>query len=77
MSQDNKLHPFEYQKPTPESTNAIITLRIAHARLHECLLWNIPDCRERSIAITKLEECSMWANKAVVFAQKEGEADGV
>lgn len=27
----------------------------------------IPDCRERSLAITKLEEVSMWANKAIVF----------
>lgn len=61
-------HPFEYQKPTPEQENKLITVRVAHAKLYECILWNIKDSRERAIAITKLEECSMWANKAIVFA---------
>lgn len=23
----------------------------------------LPDCREKSLAVTKLEECVMWANK--------------
>ena len=27
-------------------------------------------CRENSIAITKLEEVSMWANKGIVFNQE-------
>lgn len=27
----------------------------------------VPDCREKSIAITKLEECVMWANKALAM----------
>lgn len=61
-------HPFEYQAPSPEATNKIITVRIACAKLYECITWNIADSRERAIAITKLEEVSMWANKAIVFA---------
>lgn len=31
------------------------------------LLDKIPDCRERSIAKTRLEECVMWANKAIAL----------
>lgn len=33
----------------------------------------IPECRERSTAISKLEEVSMWANKAIVFTDPESE----
>jgi len=31
------------------------------------LLYAIPDCRERQIAEVKLEECVMWANKAIAL----------
>ena len=30
-------------------------------------LHTLPDSRFRSLALTKLEECSMWAKKATVF----------
>lgn len=31
----------------------------------------MPCCRERSVAITKLEEVSMWANKGSVMQPEE------
>jgi len=31
------------------------------------LLQRLPNSRFRSLALTKLEECSMWAKKATVF----------
>jgi len=31
------------------------------------LLYQLPPSRFRSLALTKLEECSMWAKKATVF----------
>lgn len=34
---------------------------------------NIPECRERSLALTKLEECMMWT---VMANQKHGAENG-
>lgn len=33
--------------------------------LHDWVTNNVPHCRERSLALTKLEEASMWAVKAL------------
>lgn len=59
-------HPFEYQAPTEEHVKKITEVREACKALHSVLL-TLPECRERSLAITKLEETSMWANKGIVF----------
>lgn len=60
------MHPFEYQTPTPEGAQQITTVREGCKALHDILL-ALPSSRERSLAITKLEEVSMWANKGIVF----------
>lgn len=60
------LNPFEYQTPTPEHVSKIIAIRSECNRLYELIL-TLPESRERSLAITKLEEVSMWANKGIVF----------
>jgi hypothetical protein len=64
---DSDLGPFDYHAPTPEQTEAIIKVRKAMKALNDLLLEAVPSSRERSLAITKLEESSMWANKAIVF----------
>ena len=61
------LHPFEYQKPDDEQTQRMIRIRAKCKELYELLMRELPHCRERSLAITKLEEVGMWGNKAVVF----------
>lgn len=60
-------HPFEYQSPTSEQTDAIIKYRDALKMVYNSIVEGLPECRERSLAITKLEEASMWINKAIVF----------
>ena len=60
-------HPFEYQKPTSEHVAQIETVRKVLKEAHDVILATIPASRERSLAITKLEEASMWANKGIVF----------
>lgn len=59
-------NPFDYQKPTDEHVAKISEVREACKKLHE-VLQTLPMSRERAVAITKLEEVSMWANKGIVF----------
>jgi flavorubredoxin len=68
-------HPFEYQQPSAAGVEKIEKIRQACKELHAVLIWTLPHCRERSLAITKLEEVSMWANKGVVF-NEEVETNG-
>ena len=63
------LHPFEYVAPTKESVEKITTLRAAMKGVHDLIVEEIPAGAERTLAIRKLEESSMWANKAIVFTQ--------
>lgn len=63
-------NPFEYIAPAPESILKISEVRRTCKELSEVLETLIPS-RERSLAITKLEEVSMWANKSIVFHQDE------
>jgi hypothetical protein len=64
-------HPFDYHRPSDKQVNEITTVREGCKALHATLL-ALPSSRERSLAITKLEEVSMWANKGIVMAD-EGE----
>lgn len=59
---------FDYRKPTEESLDIMQKLRVAFKELDD-LLSIIPHSRERALAITKLEESAMWANKGVVATQ--------
>ena len=59
-------HPFEYQAPTPEMVEQITEVREGCKALYE-ILCKLPSSRQRSLAITSLEEVSMWANKGIVF----------
>jgi hypothetical protein len=60
-------NPFEYQKPNSDQVERIEMVRKALKQSHECIMNNCLPSRERSLAITKLEEVSMWANKSIVF----------
>jgi hypothetical protein len=60
-------HPFEYQAPTDEQIMNITNVRTACTIVFKTILDSVPPCAERTLAIRKLEEASMWANKAIVF----------
>lgn len=56
---------FTYHPPK-DGQAAKYTLLRNQARDFACLInYNCPPSRERSIAITKLEEAIMWANAAI------------
>lgn len=59
-------NPFDYQKPTDANIPVIEATRDIFKTIHKNLL-SLPESRERSIAITKLEESAMWAIKGIVF----------
>jgi hypothetical protein len=61
---------FEYRKPSENGVKQIELVREHCRRLALLLETELPDCREKSLAITRLEEVSMWANKASAFHVK-------
>jgi hypothetical protein len=58
--------PFVYQKAS-ETQSAKIQEIMAAAQSMSAVLMTLTPSRESSLAITKLEECAMWANKSVAF----------
>lgn len=59
---------FEYHAPSAEQLQALQKLRASCKAHYDLLIATLPPSRERSLAITKLEEVSMWENKACVFS---------
>ncbi len=62
-------HPFEYQRPTADQTETIKAVRAQFATLHDLILLVVPNGRERAVAITNLQQASMWCNAAIVFGE--------
>jgi len=59
------VNPFDYNHaPTPEMIAQMGAVREAAKALADIIL-EIPNGRERSLAMTNLEQAAMWANKAV------------
>ena len=67
VSEMTEKNPFDYQKPTDDQVERITAIRELCKSLHAALWNKVAVSRERSLALTKLEEVSMWANKAIVF----------
>ncbi len=58
---------FEYRKPNEVQLLTLGGLRESFSKM-EFTLNSLPPSRELSLALTKLEEAAMWANKAVTHA---------
>ena len=56
---------FNHHPPRPEQIPKYTELRRTARDFAFLIEASCPDCRERSLAITKLEEALMWANAAV------------
>jgi hypothetical protein len=59
--------PFDYVEPTAEQMTVMLQVRAGFRALANVIQTSIPVSRERSLALTKLEEAAMWANKAIVY----------
>jgi hypothetical protein len=62
------MHPstFQYLQPSPKQIETMTALRKAFERLQFELEALVPDGRYKSLAVTKLEECAMHANKGIM-----------
>lgn len=59
--------PFDYQQPTATQIRQIQVVRVGLKCAYDTILGMVPPSAERTLAIRKLEEAAMWANKAIVF----------
>jgi len=58
-------HRFTHVPPTDEKQRVHIHARSEYQRLGETMARTLPESREKSLAITALEESLMWANAAI------------
>ena len=56
---------FSYHAPKGDQAERYEALRHDGKKLAYLINNLCPDSREKSLAITKLEECIMWANSAI------------
>ena len=59
-------HQYSHRVP---NADAVATLREIRQRFLDLAVFiddRLPSCRERSLALTKLDECRMWACNAAV-----------
>ena len=56
---------FTYHPPTHKKQAVYVEIRAKAKALAEYLMQNVPDGREKALALTKLEESVMWANAGV------------
>lgn len=63
---------FTYHAPHGDQTASFELLRSAARGLAVTIQGECPESREKSLAFTKLEECVMWANAAIVRNETEG-----
>jgi hypothetical protein len=60
------MNPFEYnEKPTEQMLSDLTRFRELFRGLHDTAQLLVPNSRERSLALTRLEEASHWLNRAI------------
>lgn len=69
----NRFVPHSLNQEQQDASAAVTHAAYQFALL---LMANVPDCREKALAMTKLEECSSWAIAAIARTAPAVEADG-
>lgn len=62
---------FKYHKPLPDQGLRYEAIRAAARDFARLLEKSCPESREKSIALTKLQETVMFANAAIAINEKE------
>lgn len=61
---------FTYHSPKGDQPGRYEYIRDNAKALAYVILCNTPSGREQALAMTKLEECVMWANKAIACGER-------
>jgi hypothetical protein len=56
---------FTYHPPKPGQPEVYQGLRVVALNFARTIDQQCPDSREKSLALTQLEQCVMWANAAI------------
>ena len=56
---------FSYHAPKDGQPARYVQIRDTAGAFATCIMQNCPRARERSLALTALEECVMWANASI------------
>jgi len=64
---------FTYHKPFGSQTQRYEDLRTGANKLANQINDSCPESREKSLAITNLQQAIMWANAAIAINEKEEE----
>lgn len=71
MKQEQIDNNFNYHKPNEDQITSITAIREQCKTTAETINFRCPESREKSVAITKVEEAMMWANAAIAREEKE------
>jgi hypothetical protein len=70
---ERRIAAHTYHRPSPEVQAVMGRVRASYMALVTLLDGAIPECREKSLAFTALEEAAMWSMKALALTDPEGE----
>lgn len=68
MATNYRIGPFDNVELSSHSATLIKRTNYSAEKLYH-IINQLPNSREKSLALTKLEECVMWANKCVARNQ--------
>jgi hypothetical protein len=67
MTQEQIENTFTYHAPKGNQQERYILIRDMAKKLAEVINVNCPESREKSLALTSVQQTSMWANAAIAI----------
>jgi len=67
INEENVEQVLTYQPPSSDQIERFGLLRQAFISCAITIMENVPEGRERSLALTKIQECRMWANAGIAL----------
>ena len=67
------LKNYNYHRPSTKVQNQIAVVRLQFKKMAQCVIGTCPDSRERSLALTALEDARMYSILSLAVNDPEGE----
>jgi hypothetical protein len=71
MTMDQIENIFQYHKPFGDQAEKYQSIRLLAADMAGFINLKCPESREKSLAITNLQQAVMWANASIAINEKE------